>query len=216
MTELVTIVLASTNPGKVAELQALFADLPVQLLSVTDVLGEPLSVSEDGLTFEQNAATKARAVCAATRMLALADDSGLEVDALGGRPGVRSARYANERATDAENNAALLRELEDVQARSRAARFRCVLALVSPWKEGDVQVAEGTCEGEIARAPRGSGGFGYDPLFIVPAFDGRAMAELTEDEKNSISHRARAALALKPLLIRAINERLDEVERIAG
>jgi XTP/dITP diphosphohydrolase len=214
MTELVTIVLASTNPGKVAELRALFADLPVQLLSVADVLGEPLTVHEDGLTFEQNAAIKARAVCAATRMLALADDSGLEVDALGGRPGVRSARYANERATDAENNAALLRELEDVEDRSRAARFRCVLALVSPWRDGDVQMAEGTCDGAIARAPRGSGGFGYDPLFIVP--DGRAMAELSEEEKNGISHRARAARALKPILIRAINERLDEVERIAG
>ncbi|HVJ21455.1 MAG TPA: RdgB/HAM1 family non-canonical purine NTP pyrophosphatase [Polyangiaceae bacterium] len=216
MTELVTIVLASTNPGKVAELRALFADLPVQLLSVTDVLGEPLSVSEDGLTFEQNAAIKAKAVCSATRMLALADDSGLEVEALGGRPGVRSARYASERATDAENNAALLRELEDVEDRSRAARFRCVLALVSPWRDGQVQVAEGTCEGAIARAPRGSGGFGYDPLFIVPDFEGRAMAELSEDEKNSISHRARAARALKPMLIRALNEHLDEVERIAG
>ena len=216
MTELVTIVLASTNPGKVAELRALFADLPVQLLSVTDVLGEPLSVSEDGLTFEQNAAIKAKAVCSATRMLALADDSGLEVEALGGRPGVRSARYASERATDAENNAALLRELEDVEDRSRAARFRCVLALVSPWRDGQVQVAEGTCEGAIARAPRGSGGFGYDPLFIVPDFEGRAMAELSEEEKNSISHRARAARALKPILIRAINEHLDEVERIAG
>jgi len=216
MTELVTIVLASTNPGKVAELRALFADLPVQLLSVSDVLGEPLSVSEDGVTFEQNAVIKARAVCNATRMLALADDSGLEVDALGGRPGVRSARYASERATDAENNAALLRELEDVEDRSRAARFRCVLALANPWKESEIQIAEGTCEGAIARAPRGSGGFGYDPLFIVPDFEGRAMAELSEAEKNSISHRARAALALKPILIRALNERLDEVERIAG
>jgi XTP/dITP diphosphohydrolase len=149
-------------------------------------------------------------------MLALADDSGLEVDALGGRPGVRSARYASERATDAENNAALLRELEDVEDRSRAARFRCVLALANPWKESEIQIAEGTCEGAIARAPRGSGGFGYDPLFIVPDFEGRAMAELSEAEKNSISHRARAALALKPILIRALNERLDEVERIAG
>jgi XTP/dITP diphosphohydrolase len=214
MTELVTIVLASTNPGKVAELRALFADLPLHLISVADVLGESLSIVEDGLTFEQNATIKARAVAAATRMLALADDSGLEVEALGGRPGVRSARFAGERATDAENNAALLRELEDVEERS--ARFRCVLALVSPWKDGQVELAEGSCEGVIARAPRGSGGFGYDPLFIVPTLAERAMAELSEAEKNSVSHRARAARALLPVLIRTLNERLDEVERIAG
>ncbi len=216
MTELVTIVLATTNQGKVAELRALLAKLPIQLLSVADVLGDKLAISEDGLNFEQNAAIKAKAVCASTRMLALADDSGLEVDALGGRPGVRSARFASERATDAENNAALLRELEDVDEVARNARFRCVLALANPWNDCAVEVAEGTCEGLIARAPRGSGGFGYDPLFIVPEMDSRSMAELSDDEKNRVSHRARAARALAPLLMRALNERLDEVERITG
>jgi XTP/dITP diphosphohydrolase len=133
-----SIVIATTNVGKLAELRALLGDLPVQLLSVTDVLGENLAIVEDGVTFEANAAVKARAVCQATGLYALADDSGLEVDALGGRPGVRSARFAHERATDAENNAALLRELEDVPDASRAAKFRCVLALASPWTPGDV------------------------------------------------------------------------------
>ena len=146
----------------------------------------------------------------------LADDSGLEVDALGGRPGVRSARFAHERATDAENNAALLRELENVEEGARGARFRCVLALADPWQESASYVAEGSCEGSIARAPRGNGGFGYDPLFLVSGKGDRAMAELSEDEKNRISHRALAVRSLRKILIRLVNERLDEAERIAG
>ncbi len=209
-----TVVLATSNEGKVAELRALLGDLPVELLSAAQVLGKPLSVAEDALTFEENAVAKARAVCEATGMLALADDSGLEVEALGGRPGVRSARFAHERATDAENNAALLSALEDVV--ERAARFRCVLALVSPWDRDRVRVAEGRCDGQIARAPRGSGGFGYDPLFVVDGSDGRAMAELTESEKNAVSHRARAAAALRPLLAELLDEQLDLAERICG
>jgi XTP/dITP diphosphohydrolase len=160
MHELLTIVLATSNHGKIQELRALLADLPVQFLSASEVLGEQPSIVEDGATFEANALIKARAVARATRTLALADDSGLEVDALGGRPGVRSARFAHERATDAENNAALLRELEHTEEAARGARFRCVLALVNPWQESDVHVAQGSCEGSIARAPRGNGGFG--------------------------------------------------------
>jgi XTP/dITP diphosphohydrolase len=109
-----------------------------------------------------------------------------------------------------------LRELEDVEERARSARFRCVLALFDPFRNGAVHVAEGSCDGYIARAPRGSGGFGYDPLFVVPDLDHRVMAELSEAEKNSISHRARAVRALKPILVRLLNERLDEVERISG
>jgi len=212
MQELLTIVLATSNHGKIAELRALLADLPVQLRSAAEVLGEQPSIVEDGATFEANALIKARA----TRTLALADDSGLEVDALGGRPGVRSARFAHERATDAENNAALLRELEDVAEGARSARFRCVLALVNPWQESDLHVAEGSCEGSIARAPRGSGGFGYDPLFLVSGQHGKAMAELSEDEKNKISHRGRAVQALRAILLKLVNARLDEAERIAG
>jgi XTP/dITP diphosphohydrolase len=213
MTELLTIVLASNNPGKLAELSALLARIPVQLLSAQQALGEAPDISEDGDTFEANALIKARAVCEATGMIALADDSGLEVTALGGRPGVRSARYAHERATDAENNAALLKEMEAVEERS--ARFRCVLALVTPW-EDTPRLAEGSCSGTIARAPRGSGGFGYDPLFVVEGMDGRAMAELSDSEKNRVSHRARAVRALRDLLIELINRRLDETERTAG
>jgi len=216
MTGLLSVVIATTNEGKLSELRALLGDLPLQLLSVDAVLGERLLVSEDGSTFDQNAVVKARAVCQATGLYALADDSGLEVDALDGRPGVRSARFAHERATDAENNATLLRELEEVVDGGRHAKFRCVLALASPWAPDAIETVEGSCEGTIARAPRGSGGFGYDPLFIVPELGGRAMAELSEAEKNSVSHRARAVRALRPLLLRILDERLREVERALG
>ena len=216
MRELLTIVLATTNHGKIQELRALLGDLPLQFLSVAEVLGEPLDIVEDGATFEENALLKAKAVARATRTWALADDSGLEVDALGGRPGVRSARFAHERATDAENNAALLRELESVADDARSARFRCALSLVNPWRESEVHVAEGSCEGSIARTHRGSGGFGYDPLFIVSGLDGKAMAELSDADKNRFSHRARAVHALRSVLIRLINERLDEAERVSG
>jgi XTP/dITP diphosphohydrolase len=216
MHELLTIVLATTNHGKLLELRALLGDLPIQFLSVAEVLGEPLSIVEDGATFEANALIKARAVARATRTVALADDSGLEVDALGGRPGVRSARFAHEHATDAENNAALLRELESVEEEACSARFRCVLAVVDPWRESAMHVARGSCEGSIARTPRGHGGFGYDPLFVVAGQDGKAMAELSEAEKNRVSHRARAVQALRGILLELLNDRLDEAERIAG
>jgi len=216
MQALLTIVLATSNHGKLLELRALLADLPVQLLSAAQVLGEQPTIVEDGATFEENALIKARAIARATRLLALADDSGLEVDALSGRPGVRSARFAHERATDAENNAALLRELENVAESARGARFRCVLALVDPWHESDVHVAEGSCEGSIALAPRGNGGFGYDPLFIVDGQSGKAMAELSEAEKNQVSHRGRAVQALRAILLKLVDARLDEAERVAG
>jgi len=216
MQELLTIVLSTSNHGKLFELRALLSDLPVQLRSAAEILGESPSIVEDGATFQENALIKARAIARATRMLSLADDSGLEVDALGGRPGVRSARFAHERATDAENNAALLRELEQVDEGARSGRFRCVLSLVDPWHESDVHVAEGSCEGSIARAPRGSGGFGYDPLFLVSGQGGKAMAELSETEKNQVSHRGRAVQALRSILLELVNARLDEAERIAG
>jgi len=216
MAGLLSIVIATTNEGKLSELRALLADLPLQLLSVTDVLGDKPAISEDGATFDQNALVKARAISQATSLYAIADDSGLEVDALGGRPGVRSARFAHERATDAENNAALLRELEEVEDGGRGAKFRCVLALANPWAPDQIATVEGSCVGYIARAPRGSGGFGYDPLFIVPELGNRAMAELNEEEKNAVSHRARAVRALRPVLLALIEERLREVERALG
>jgi XTP/dITP diphosphohydrolase len=210
-----TLVLATSNEGKLAELRTLLQDLPIELVSYADVLGEKRSLPEDGDTFEANAIQKARAVCQLTALFALADDSGLEVDALAGRPGVRSARFAHERATDAENNAALLRAMEEVEEGARSARFRCVLALASPW-DSEVRVSEGRCEGSISRTPRGSGGFGYDPLFVVSEGGGRAMAELTEAEKNAISHRGRAVLAMRAVLLEVINARLDEAERVSG
>jgi XTP/dITP diphosphohydrolase len=181
---------------------------------------------EDGATFAENAIKKARAVADATLGLSLADDSGLEVDALDGRPGVRSARFAHARATDAENNAALLAALEGLgdpsagpwshgsaQAGFRA-RFRCALALVDPFTGGgEPHVVEGSCEGTIARTPRGSGGFGYDPLFVLEG-DERTMAELRPIEKNRVSHRARALAALLPVLERVLAERARQVERL--
>ncbi len=216
MSEVLTLVLASSNDGKLAELRSLLADLPVQLVSVRDVLGEHLNVVEDGDTFEANAMLKATAASRATCLVAVADDSGLEVDALGGRPGVRSARFAHERATDAENNAALLRELEELDDGGRRARFRCVLALVTPWALDRARTVEGRVEGRIARDPRGSGGFGYDPLFVVEGQDGRAMAELSESEKNAVSQRARAVRALRPLVLELLSAQLDEAERVLG
>ncbi len=214
MVRLLTIVLATSNEGKISELSSLLHDLPVELVSLRDIVGD-VALAEDADTFEGNAEQKARHACKLTRMLSLADDSGLEVDALGGRPGVRTARFAHNRATDAENNAALLRELEEIDEGARGARFRCVLALCSPW-DSEVHFAEGRCEGHIARTPRGSGGFGYDPLFVVDECEGRAMAELDEDEKNAISHRARAVRALRPVLFEAVNAQLERAERILG
>lgn len=189
------LVFATHNRGKVAELRELLADLPIDVLSADDV---PLpAVVEDGDTFEANAIRKARAAAAATGLPALADDSGIEVDALGGAPGVHSARYAGVHGDDAANNARLLADLEDVPDDRRTARFRAVLALC----DGDtVLTATGVCEGRVLRQPRGTGGFGYDPLFFVPEL-GATFAEVGVGTKGGCSHRARAMAALKPLLI---------------
>lgn len=214
-----SLVIATKNRGKLDELRDLLAGINVELLSLQDVSRKPIVVVEDGETFEANAIKKAREVAAATMMLTLADDSGLEVEALGGAPGVRSARFAGERATDAENNAALLSALDALDADALGARtsdyrarFRCVLALVDPFvRDGEPFVVEGTCEGKITRTPRGSGGFGYDPLFLVDGTD-KTMAELSEEEKNTISHRARAAQSLRLTLEKTLAAR-DEITR---
>jgi XTP/dITP diphosphohydrolase len=221
-----TLVVATTNRGKLEELRALLAGLPLQVVAVAEVLREPPRVVEDGATFAENAVKKARAVARATMMLTLADDSGLEVDALDGRPGVRSARFAHERATDAENNAALLSALGIGHAAPPAvaadapagegfpARFRCVLALVDPFTGGgEPRTVEGVCEGEVTRVPRGSGGFGYDPLFVV-AGTGQTMAELACAEKNRLSHRAKAFAAVRPLLEDVLRERAAQLARL--
>lgn len=198
-----SIVLASRNSGKLRELRALLAPLSVDVLSLDEAGAPDLVVVEDGATFEANAEKKAREAARATTLLALADDSGLEVDALGGRPGVRSARFAHEHATDAENNAALLTALDGTPDEERGARFRCVLCVVDPWRPGGEAIfVRGVCEGRITRAPAGQAGFGYDPLFLVddPGLPGgrlgRTMAELTNDEKNAVGHRGRAFRAL--------------------
>jgi XTP/dITP diphosphohydrolase len=218
------LVLATQNHGKITELRELLADLDVEVLSLGDVGMKDLTIVEDGATFEANAVKKARTVATATAMLTIADDSGLEVDVLGGAPGVRSARFAGERATDAENNAALLEALAALDAdpsgtqgaRPYPARFRCVLALVDPLlNDGEPFLVEGTCEGKITPTPRGSGGFGYDPLFLVDGTD-KTMAELDEGEKNRISHRARAVDKLRLVIEKVLAERDALTAKVTG
>jgi XTP/dITP diphosphohydrolase len=213
MEAVMSIVVATSNPGKLAEIRQLLALLPVEVLSINDALESPPNVVEDGATFEANALKKARTIAAATMMLTLADDSGLEVDALGGRPGVRSARFASEGATDAENNAELLRRLHGVEDEQRTARFRCAIALIDPWNPESEMVVQGSCEGRVAHQPMGSGGFGYDPLFIVAGLE-RTMADLSEDEKNRVSHRAQALAAIKPTLEAIVRTRLEETVEV--
>jgi XTP/dITP diphosphohydrolase len=187
------VVLATSNKGKLRELRELLAELPIDLVTPP----HPIHVVEDGETFEENARKKAVAVADALALPALADDSGLEVDALGGRPGVRSARYAGEGATDAENKRKHLTELDALGNVPRTARFRCVLCLVDPVTQTSF-VTSGSCEGSISTSGRGTGGFGYDPLFVVEA--SQTMAEMPDVEKNAKSHRAQAIRAMIPLL----------------
>ncbi|HSQ00904.1 MAG TPA: RdgB/HAM1 family non-canonical purine NTP pyrophosphatase [Candidatus Dormibacteraeota bacterium] len=191
------LVAATGNAGKLRELQALLADPAIALRSLADYPELP-PVVEDGDTFLANARRKAHAVARHTGLPALADDSGLAVDALGGLPGVRSARFAADAGAgrgDAANVALLLERLRGVPAERRSARFHCAVVVARP--DGRELVAEGTCEGRIAEAPRGSGGFGYDPVFL---FGERTFAELSAAEKDRVSHRARAIAALRPRL----------------
>jgi XTP/dITP diphosphohydrolase len=182
------VVLATGNRGKLRELRALLEDFSLEVVPQSELGVE--SVEETGTTFEANALLKARHAARVTGLPALADDSGLEVDALDGRPGVRSARYAGESATDADNNAKLLEELA-AAGEPRTARYRCVIAYVASADDEAPLLASGSWEGAIAREPRGDGGFGYDPLFLVGAGQLTA-AELPADEKNRVSHRAQA------------------------
>jgi XTP/dITP diphosphohydrolase len=198
------LVFATRNPGKLVELRQLLPDVAV--LSIDDAaarLGRPIpEVDEDADTFAGNAAKKAREVSRATGCPALGDDSGLEVDALGGAPGVWSARYAGQGAGDAANNAKLLGALQGVPAAQRTARFRAVLALADvAGPLGDAVItADGACEGVVLDAPRGTGGFGYDSLFLVPSL-GQTFAELGVGTKGELSHRARAMQAIRPRLL---------------
>jgi XTP/dITP diphosphohydrolase len=196
----VKLVFATRNRGKIAELRELVAGLDLGGASVEIVCAADLGVPdvvEDADTFAANAVKKAREVASATGLPALADDSGLEVDALDGAPGVLSARYAGEHGDDAANNRKLLAALAGVPAERRTGRFRCVVALADPG--GAIETADGVCEGVILDAPRGDGGFGYDPLFFAPEL-GKTFAEAGIGHKSGLSHRARAMRALAPRL----------------
>jgi XTP/dITP diphosphohydrolase len=181
------LLIATHNPGKTREIREILTDLPLACLSLNEV-GIVEDIEETGTTYAENALLKANFAHKATGLPALGDDSGLEVDALGGRPGLHTARYA---PTNPERWAKLLGELRDVPWEQRTARFVCVIALVDA--NGQTQLVEGACEGVIGFEPKGQGGFGYDPLFYVPDY-GCTMAELSEDIKNDISHRGRAVL----------------------
>jgi XTP/dITP diphosphohydrolase len=190
------LLVASGNKGKLREFGELLKGVVDTILSPADFPELP-EVEEDGATFEENAIKKARSAALFTGRPVLADDSGLSVDFLGGRPGVYSARYAGEGASDADNNALLLGELAGVPAERRGAAFHCVIALCQP--DGSCQSFDGSLPGVILEAPRGAGGFGYDPLFLVPEY-GQTFSELPMEIKNAISHRGRAMQLLKAAL----------------
>lgn len=192
------LLVATHNRGKLFEYRELLGNLPLEFLTLDDV-GIAHDVEETGASFAENARLKAQSYAEQSGLVTLADDSGLEVDALGGEPGVRSRRYAGENKTDAERNAYLLGRLRGVPREQRSARFRCVIAIADP--RGEVWTSEGTCEGRIAFDERGTHGFGYDPVFIV-APRGVRMAELDPAEKNRISHRGRAAAGAREILAR--------------
>jgi XTP/dITP diphosphohydrolase len=193
---MIRVVIGSNNAGKLRELLPILGDLPVEFVTPAQ-LGIRLEVEETGATYAENARLKALAFSRATGQIALADDSGLEVETLGGVPGLHSARYAGPGASDADRRRKLLAALRAVPP-PRPACFRCVIAIAQP--DGRVDDFEGMCAGQIALEERGANGFGYDPLFYLPEY-GRTMAELPEAVKNRISHRARAALAARPFLL---------------
>ena len=200
------LLVATRSTHKLAELRQLLALPRAELVTLDDV-GIDEDVEETGSTFEANARLKARFAARTSGLPSLADDSGIEVDALGGRPGVRTRRYAGEDATDAQNNAKLLGELDGLPPERRAARYVCVLALALPGRAGPrggqpVISVRGTCRGRIAATAKGNGGFGYDPIF-EPASEppgGRTLGEWSQDEKNRISHRGAAARRMTPIL----------------
>lgn len=200
----VQLVFASGNPGKIREVAPLFADLDVTVVPQAEF--GIAAVEEDGETFVENALLKARHAAAATRLPAIADDSGLAVDVLDGRPGVRSARYAGADATDADNNARLLTELDGIPPERRGAGFHCAAVLVDPDASVEPLIAEGVWRGEIIFEERGDGGFGYDPLFYDPDA-GKTGGEMTAEEKNRRSHRGKAFRELGQKLVASLEKR---------
>lgn len=192
------LLIATTNPHKITEFREILGDLPYRLVSPIDI-GLDLEVEETGATFAENARLKAIAYADASGLLALADDSGLEIDALGGEPGIYSARWAGENVTYPERFEILFARLADVPSEQRTARYRCAIAIAAPAPRGLIGEVDGTLEGVIANEPRGTGGFGYDPIFYVPE-QGRTVGEMSAEEKHRISHRARAATAARTVL----------------
>lgn len=197
------LVLATRNPAKVREIAAIYGHLKIAWLTLSD-FHEIGAVREEGVTYAENATAKAHAVSVESGLPALADDSGVEIDALGGSPGIHSARFLGPSATDAERNGRILHLLEAIPDPRRTARYVAAVALALP--DGTVRVFEGTCEGWIARTLRGTGGFGYDPIF-VPRGETRTMAEIPGEVKNRISHRARALRAAEPYVRELFNVR---------
>jgi XTP/dITP diphosphohydrolase len=191
------LLVATGNQGKLTEIRSLLGDSPIEIVGLNQ-LSDPPEVVEDGATFLANAQKKALEMAKFSGLLTLADDSGLVVDALGGAPGVLSARYAGEQGDDSANNARLLQELDAVIDEKRQAAFHCVIALA--WPDGRCETYDGQVSGLIMRGERGGGGFGYDPLFMVPEY-GKTMAELTPAIKNRISHRGTALRKVIPLLM---------------
>jgi XTP/dITP diphosphohydrolase len=192
------LLLATNNKAKVREYKYLFQDLPLELVSPAE-LGINTRVDEVGGSLEDNAILKATTLAQESHLLALADDSGLEVDVLGGEPGRLSARYAGEGASDRDRVNYLLARLKDVPSGKRSARFRCVIAIATP--DGEAELCKGECRGVITLEPRGEEGFGYDPIFYLPGL-GKTMAELTLEAKSKVSHRGRAARQAVKLLRR--------------
>lgn len=190
------IIFATSNEGKMKEIRMILADLNREVLSLKEA-GIQADIVEDGKTFEENALIKARTVHKLTGALVLADDSGLEVDYLGGEPGVYSARYMGEDTSYDIKNRSIIDRLDQAVGTQRSARFVCAIAAVFP--EGEEAVTLGTIEGEIAREPKGDGGFGYDPIFFVPEF-GATTAQLTPKQKNQVSHRAKALKEMKEVI----------------
>jgi len=195
---MISLVLATRNRHKVEELSAMLKELPVRILSFHDFPDMP-DVVEDGATLTENAIKKAREVALFTGLPALADDTGLEVDALDGAPGVRSARFAGEPSNWEENNSKLITDLRGIEGSARAAAFRCVVALAMHGDE-EVRTVEGVTHGVILEAARGQGGFGYDPLFLPDGHD-LTYAEMRSDEKNAVSHRGKAIKNARALIV---------------
>jgi XTP/dITP diphosphohydrolase len=195
----IELLVATTNRAKFAEIQSFLRNLPVSLRSLQS-LGQWPTVIEDGATFEENALKKARTLARYSGRLTLADDSGLEVDALHGAPGIYSSRYSGEESSDDKNNEKLLKELQDIPEPKRTARFVCALALCAPDSpDGEEWLIRKSCEGRIALARKGKHGFGYDPIFFFPPF-GKTFGEIDRETKATVSHRGKALKKLKEIL----------------